>query len=161
MRGLPPLQALLLLIALAVLGLAGKSYIGTGTAVSKVAATPIISEQNDTIEAEIQFTFSSPPASYTLTQPGVTGKADKVLLDRSQPRENPCYETIHFISHQAVSYWLDVVWPEDCVDGAHHFVQIHISPVHGQSKRFSFYSRSKSINETIEYDCGEHHHHHE
>ena len=159
MRGLPPLQALLLLVALAVLGAAGRGFIDTGETVSEVAPPPTTCDDHETVEAEIKFIFSSPPDSYTLTQPSVTGEADQVLLNKPRPTENPCYEIVNLLVHQPGSYWLDVVWPEDSLDGAHHFVQVYISPIHGQSESFSFYSNSKSMNETFEYDGGEHHDH--
>ena len=158
MRGLPPLQALLLLVTLAALGVAGKRYIGMENTVYQVAPITAENTAHDFTEAEIEFVFSSPPASYTLTQPSHNGQDDKVLLSISNATENPCYETVRLISHQATTYWLDVVWAEDNIDDAHHFVQICISPVHGENKRFSFFSRSKNLNETFEYSTGDHHH---
>ncbi|MGB2401826.1 MAG: hypothetical protein ACPIA7_00300 [Akkermansiaceae bacterium] len=158
MRGLPPLQALLLLVTLAALGVAGKRYIGMRDTVYQVAPTTLESTEHDSTEAEIEFVFSSPPASYTLTQPSHNGQEDKVLFTISNPTQNPCYNTVKLISHQATTYWLDVVWAEDSIDDAHHFVQIYISPVHGENKRISFFSRSKNLNETFDYSTGDHHH---
>lgn len=158
MRGLPPLQALLLLIVLAVLSFAGSHYIGMNEAQSRPKPLPNGSAEGYTVEAEIEFIFSSPPLSYTLTQPSVTGGKDTILLQTSDSQENPRYETVELVSHQPTSYWLDVVWPEDAIDGAHHFVQIYISPDHGNRQGFSFFSTAKSMNETFEYSSGDHHH---
>lgn len=69
MRGLPPLQALLLLIVLAVLSFAGSHYIGMNEAQSQPRPLPNASAEGHTVEAEIEFIFSSPPVSFTLTQP--------------------------------------------------------------------------------------------
>ena len=76
MRGLPPLQALLLLIVLAVLSFAGSHYIGMNEAQSRPKPLPNGSAEGYTVEAEIEFIFSSPPVSFTLTQPSVTGGED-------------------------------------------------------------------------------------
>ncbi len=158
MRGLPPLQALLLLITLVVLGFAGSHFIGMDETRSQSAPLPDASAEEQAVEAEIEFIFSSPPLSYTLTQPSVTGGKDTILLQTSDSQENPRYETVELVSHQPTSYWLDVVWPEDAIDGAHHFVQIYISPDHGNRQGFSFFSTAKSMNETFEYSSGDHHH---
>ena len=158
MRGLPPLQALLLLIALVVLGFAGSRYIAMGKAMSpQVQANDTLTDQH-TIRAEIEFIFSSPPLSYTLITPSATGAEDQIILQSTSPIENPCYGTVQLVSHQLTTYWLDIVWPEDAEDGARHFVQIHISPEHGESQRFSFFSNAKDMNETFEYHTGDHHH---
>ena len=158
MRGLPPLQALLLLIGLAVLSFAGSHYIRMNEAQSRPKPLPNGSAEGYTVEAEIEFIFSSPPVSFTLTQPSVTGGEDTILLQTSDPQENPSYETVELVSHQPTTYWLDVVWPEDAIQGAHHFVQIYISPNHGARQEFSFFSTAKGMNETFEYSNGDHHH---
>lgn len=162
MRGLPPFQALLLLITLALLAFAGSRYIGMGSYVSSgispqaPPADKISCEAS--VEAEIELVFSSPPLSYTLTKPSEISGEDEVLLRSSSPIENPCYETLQVVSHELTSYWLDVVWPEDAEDEARHFVQIYISPDHGEGKGFCFFGTAKDMNETFEYNTGDHHH---
>ena len=162
MRGVPPFQALLLLIVLAVLGFAGSRYIGMGVDaggdINPKAPPPDTATSEHTVEAEIEFVFSSPPLSYRLTKPSETGGEDRTMLQSSSLIENPCYGTVRLVSHQLTTYWLDVVWPEDADDGAHHFVQIHISPIQGESQRFCFFSSTKNMNETFEYNSGDHHH---
>ena len=160
MRGLPPFQALLLLVALTALGFAGSYYIGMGTSMSPEASPPDTTTHEHTaeMEAEIEFVFSSLPLSYTLSKPSVNGGQDLVLLQSSSTVENPCYGTVRLVSHHLDTYWLDIVWPEDAEDGARHFVQIHISPEHGESQRFSFFGNTKDMNETFEYHTGDHHH---
>lgn len=163
MRGLPPLQALLLLIALVILGFTGRHYIGMGQARELTTlVTPLSSDSTNAekkfVEAEIEFVFSTPPLSYSLSQPSDTGTEDKILLRQSHVEENPSYEIIQLVPHQETSYWLDIVWPEDAADGAHHFVQIYISPNHGDPQHFSFFTSNKGMNETFEYNTGEHQH---
>ena len=164
MRGFPPFQALLLLITLAVLGFAGSRYIDMGsdlapaTPAAAVAVSPPESTCAETVDAEIELIFSSPPLSYKLTKPSAAREADQILLEVSSPEENPSYATVQVTSHELVTYWLDVVWQEDAPSGAFHFAQIHISPDHGDSQRFCFFSTIKSMNETFEYTTGEHHH---
>lgn len=158
MRGLPPLQALLLLIMLVVIGFAGSLYIKMGYSVSHQPPPSETTTDHLTVEAEIELIFSSPPLSYTLTQPSTSGGPDEVLLRSNGVMENPYYETATLTSHQLTTYWLDVVWPEDAKESEHHFIQINISPNHGASQRFSFFSQSKEMNETFEYSTGEHHH---
>ena len=85
MRGLPPLQALLLLIALVILGFTGRHYIGMGQARELTTlVTPLLSDSTNAeknfVEAEIEFVFSTPPLSYSLSQPSDTGTEDKILL---------------------------------------------------------------------------------
>ena len=111
-----------------------------------------------TVEAEIELVFSSPPSSYTLTQPSATGGKHNILLKSSTPTENPCYGTVELVSHELTTYWLDVAWPEDAENGTYHFVQIHISPSHGESQHFCFHGSIKDMNETFEYNSGDHHH---
>ena len=167
MRGLPPFQALLLLFTLAVLGFAGSHYIGMGMGSERGNGMgssnnrkppPVTPTCGDRVGAEIELVFSSPPLSYTLTEPSATGGEDKVVIKSSGPTENPSYGTVELVSHELTTYWLDVVWPEDAEDGAHHFVQIHISPNHGESQSFCFFSSIKDMNETFEYNTGDHHH---
>ena len=162
MRGLPPFQALLLLIVLVVLGFAGSHYISLGSGVVNVTSAQAPPRDKPAcvpaVEAEIELVFSSPPLSYKLTQPSETGGEDQILLRSSSPVENPCYGTLQIPSHQLNTYWLDIVWPEGADDGARHFVQIHISPNHGESQQFCFFSTSKDMNETFEYHTGDHHH---
>ena len=168
MRGLPPFQALVLLLILIVLGFAGSQYIGMGMGSNRgsgMSAGPDLQTPppdtpscGATVEAEIELVFSSPPSSYTLTQPSATGGEDRVLLKATAPSENPRYATLQLVSHELTSYWLDVTWPEGAEDGTYHFAQIHISPNHGESQQFCFYSSIKDMNETFEYHTGDHHH---
>ena len=58
MRGLPPLQALLLLITLVVLGFAGSHFIGMDETRSQPAPLPDASAEEQAVEAEIEFIFS-------------------------------------------------------------------------------------------------------
>lgn len=158
MRGLPPFQALVLLIALTVLGFAGSQYIDMGRAISPQAPPSETTSDHHMVEAEIEFVFSSPPLSYTLTKPSATGGEDEVILRSSPSIENPSYSTVQLVSHQLTTYWLDIVWPDGAKEGAHHFVQVNVSPNHGNSQRFSFFSHSKKMSETFEYNTGDHHH---
>ncbi len=109
------------------------------------------------VEAEIEFIFSSPPLSYTLTQPSTDGDENQVVLTTTNSTENPSYEIVQLVSNQSTTYWLDVLWPDDAIKGEHHFVQISIAPNHGDHKRFSFFTTTKSINETFDYSTGDHH----
>ncbi|MGB2011172.1 MAG: hypothetical protein ACPHYF_06555 [Akkermansiaceae bacterium] len=162
MRGIPPLQAFFLLIALSLLGYVGNQYIDmdldNSNAPSSKDPEPAALTCAPTVEAEIEFVFSSPPLSCTITQPSETGGENKQLLALSMPQDNPCYDTAELVTHGLTTYWLDVVWPEDAADGSRHFVQIYISPDHGESQRFSFYSKTRTMNETFEYHTGDHHH---
>lgn len=157
MRGLPPLQALVLLLVLAVLGYAGSRYIDMGDPITP-APHPETEAQDQTIEAEIELVFSSPPLSYSLTKPSVSGGEDELTLQSSTPIENPSYGNVKLVSHQPTTYWLDVVWPADAKEGAHHFVQLNINPSHGDSQQFSFFSSTSEMNETFEFQSGEHAH---
>ena len=158
MRGLPPLQALLLLITLVILGFAGRSYIRMEETSSQPTPIADTNVENRFVEAEIEFIFSSPPLSYTLTHPSANGEANQVLFETTECTQNPCYEIVKLVSHQPTSYWLDVVWPKDAENGEHHFVQIYIAPNHGDHQRFSFFTTTNSINETFDYNTGDHHH---
>lgn len=157
MRGLPPLQALLLLITLVILGFAGRSYIRMDETNNQPAPVAKTNVESRIVEAEIEFIFSSPPLSYTLTQPSADGEENQVLLTTTDSTENPCYEIVQLVSNQSTTYWLDVVWPEAATNGGHHFVQIYIAPNHGDHQRFSFFATTKSINETFDYNTGDHH----
>lgn len=159
MRGLPPFQALLLLIALVVLGFAGNQYIDMGKPISpKPSPPPQTTDHHHAIEAEIEFVFSSPPLSYTLKKPSVTGGEDQVILQSSSAIENPSYGNVNLVAHQLTTYWLDVVWPDTAKEGTHHFVQMNISPSHGEGQKFSFFGSSRKMSETFEYNTGGHHH---
>ena len=158
MRSLPPFQAIVLLVVLVILGFVGSQYIDMGESINPPLSPAQTTGQLHTVEAEIELVFSSPPISYTLTKPSTTGEKNQVLFQSSSPIENPSYDTAHLVSHQLTTYWLDVIWPNDGKEDAHHFVQINISPNHGKNQRFSFFSNSKDMNETFEYHTGEHHH---
>ena len=149
------MQALLLLITLAVIGFAGSRYIDMGYSVSHQTPPSETTIDHLTVEAEIELIFSSPPLSYTLTQPSTSGGEDEVLLRSTAIMENPYYETATLASHQLTTYWLDVVWSEEAKESEHHFVQINVSPNHGACQRYSFFSHSKEMNETFEYSTGE------
>ena len=159
----------MLLLILTVLGFAGSQYIGmgmdndkrNGTGGSNSPQTPPPEQPicGPTVTAEIELVFSSPPLSYTLTQPSATtGGEDKVVLKSSPTTDNPYYGTVRLVSHEHTTYWFDVTWPEDAESGTYHFVKIHISPNHGESQNFCFYSSMKDMNETFEYHTGDHHH---
>ena len=158
MRGLPPFQALVLLVALGVLGFVGHRYIDMGSPAPSPLAIPSAPAENEIIGAEIELIFSSPPLSYTLTQPGENGAEHKVIQSASAPIENPHYADVSLVAHQLTPYWLDVVWPDDAAENTHHFVQINISPSHGEGQQFSFFSSSKEMNETFDYNTGGSHH---
>ncbi|MCP5536911.1 MAG: hypothetical protein H7A51_11860 [Akkermansiaceae bacterium] len=157
MKGQPPIQALLLLVVLAIVGFAGSLYIDTGAPATPAAPQQANDDGEHTVEAEIEFTFSTPPQSYTLKRPSESGGEDVVLLSVASPAENPDYRDVKLVAHRDVTYWLDVVWPDDAVDGSHHFVQVSISPDHGEGQKYSFFSSSREMNETFEYNTGGHH----
>ena len=154
MRGLPPLQALVLLVALGVLGFAGHHFIDMGAPTSSPLPIPTEPSQNSTIDVEIELTFSSPPLSYTLSQASESGAENKVIQSSRAPAENPSYADVSLVAHRLTTYWLDVVWPDDAAQDAHHFVQINIAPSHGEGQQFSFFSNSKEMNETFDYNTG-------
>ena len=158
MRGLPPLQALLLLVVLVAVGFAGSHYISLGRFTQPVGPRPESNGGEQMLEAEIEWTFSTPPVSCTLKKPSVTGGEDDVLVTSQAAVENPCYHTLRIPAHGTTTYWLDVVWPDDPAENARHCVQVTISPSHGESQRFSFVTSSREMNETFDYSPGEHSH---
>ena len=151
MRGLPPFQALLLLVVLTVLGFAGSRFIGLGVVSTPKPSVPEPETTDKTVEVEIEFVFSSPPLSYKLIKPSSTGEADVVLLESSNISENPCYGSVKLNAHSISSYWLDVRWADEPTENAQHFVQISISPSHGEGQKFAYYTGFKGIDETFEY----------
>jgi len=162
MRGIPPVQALFIVILLAILGFAGNRYIAMGEHEAEDNKPQQAALKNPTcsptVEAEIELVFSSTPSSYRLSQPSETGEGENVLLYSSEPIENPSYDMAEVVSHGLATYWLDVTWAEQPGHGKHHFVQIHISPTLGEDKQFHFYSGNKEMNETFDYSTGHHHH---
>ena len=157
MRGLPPLQAAVLLATLAILGLLGSSYIDMGAAVAPSTPTSEEASNNGTTKAEVELVFSSVPLSYTLSKPSVSGGKDIVVLQSSSPVDNPSYGDVSLSSHHHSSYWLDVVWSADAREGSRHFVQVHISPSHGEEQRLSFFSSTQEMNETFDYHMERNH----
>jgi len=158
MRDLPPLQAILLLIVLGIVGYAGSQYIDMGDPVSPQTLTNESASHDHSVEAEIELTFSSPPLSYRLIKPSTTGGKDLVVLQSSPPIENPSYGSVKLTAHQVSTYWLDVRWSGDPKENSNHFVQINISPSHGKSQSYAFFTSSMEMNETFEYSTGEGHH---
>ncbi|MFK7910344.1 MAG: hypothetical protein AB8F34_07050 [Akkermansiaceae bacterium] len=154
MRGLPPFQALLLLIVLTVLGYAGSRFISLGVASTPAAITTEPEAAGQTVEAEIEFVFSSPPLSYKLIKPSVTGGEDVVLVKSSQTIENPCYGSVKLTAHRLSTYWLDVRWKHEPAENSQHFVRINISPSHGESRAYAYFSGQKEIEETFDYSTG-------
>ena len=158
MQGSPPIQALFLLIVLSLLGFAGTQYINMGNYAQSQATPPEASIPSDTVETEIEFVFSSPPLSYKLVRPSDSGGEDVVLLQSTQVTENPCYENVHLIAHKVSTYWLDVRWSEDPKENSHHSVQVTLSPSHGQSQRYAFFTSYRGLDETFDYGNGEESH---
>lgn len=155
MRGLPPIQALLLLIILCCLGAVGSHYIGLGVADTPTEKPlgPVTSDE--VIEAEVELVFSSPPESYSLSQPPAsTGEPDKVMLESSNLTENPCYGDVNIMAHRVSTYWLHVRWQNEAAENTQHFVRINISPSYGKSRSFTYFSGSKEIDETFDYSTG-------
>lgn len=148
----------MLLIALAILGVIGSRYIDMGAASSAQVVASETALHNNTMDAEIELIFSSPPLSYTLKKPSVTGDDEQTVFQSSAPIENPCYGEVNLVAHSVHTYWLDVVWPEDAAENTRHFVQISISPNHGEGQKFSFFNSAREMNETFEYGTGEEHH---
>ncbi|MBT8038584.1 MAG: hypothetical protein KJO21_13700 [Verrucomicrobiae bacterium] len=158
MRGIPPLQAIILLIALGIVGYAGSQYIDMGNPIIPPVQPQQSAAEDHIVEAEIELIFSSPPHSYTLIQPSTTGEKDRVILQSSPPIDNPTYGNAELVVHRLSPYWLDIRWPEEAEPNSHHFVQIYISPSHGESQRYSFFTSSVEMNETFEYSTGENSH---
>ena len=158
MQGLPPLQALVLLVVLSLLGFAGKIFIGVGEYKNPEKPAPKTATSVETVTAEIELVFSSPPTSYKLVRPSDSGGEDIILLQSSKVADNPCYGNVTLTAHELLTYWLDVRWPDEPGENSQHFVQIQISPDHGESRKFAFYTSYKGIDETFDYSNGEAHH---
>jgi len=161
MRGSPLLQALILLLALISLGVAGHRFIQMEPSRTSAAASETTSpEPSETqVEAEIELTFSTPPISYQLKRPSTQGSDEIAVLTNpqtSQAIENPAYADAVIPSHQLTTYWLDVVWAKTPPENSRHFVTINLSPSNGQSQRFSFSSDSAEMNETFDYSPARH-----
>lgn len=154
MRSLPPFQALLLLIVLTVLGFAGSRYISLELTPSAEAAPTEPETSDETVEAEIEFVFSSPPLFYKLIRPSTTGGKDAILLESSNITENPCYGNLPLTAHHVSTYWLDVRWRDDPAENSKHFVHINISPSHGESRAYAYFSDQKAIEEAFDYSTG-------
>ena len=156
MRGSPPIQALFLILTLLILGFLGSRYInmkdlsGALPPASETATTP-----QDHTEAEIELIFSSSPISYTLKIPSNQGGEPIVVVQSNteieNKIENPAYHDITIPSHHLTTYWLDIIWKDDPTSTTKHFVQINISPSHGEGKNISFWSDSKELTETFDY----------
>ncbi len=157
MKGQPPLQALLLLVLLAIAGLAGSVYISPEPPPAPPAPEPSSDTCGHTTAAEIEFIFSSKPQSYTLRKPSDKGGDGEVLLHVTTPEQNPDYRDVQLPAHGGSSYWLDVVWPADAGDGQHHIVRVNISPDHGEGAQYSFFSSTREMNETFDYTSAHSH----
>ena len=156
MRGQPPFQAIVLLIVLAALGFAGSQYISNDKSVSVSQLKPPEASEGKNIDAEVELVFSSPPLSYQLIKPSKTGKEDTLLLEFSKPTENPCYGDIQLTANQLSIYWLNVRWKDKPDTNTHHFVRINISPSHGESRSYTFFTSYRGLDETFEYSTGDH-----
>ncbi len=154
MRGLPPFQALLLLIILTALGFAGSHFIGLGIVTTPIAPATQTETSTEVIEAEVELVFSSPPLSYKLIQAPATEGDGDVLLQSTKITENPTYGSVEIIAHSVMTYWLEVRWPEEPAENSQHFVRINISPSHGESQAYAYFTGYKEIDETFEYTTG-------
>ncbi|MBT8045462.1 MAG: hypothetical protein KJO79_10970 [Verrucomicrobiae bacterium] len=156
MKGQPPLQALLLLVVLVIVGMVGIAYIDTGMPTIPPAPQAVETKGEATVNAEIELVFSSMPLSYTLKKPADGGGDAEVLLRVDSPTQNPDYGEVKLVAHRDATYWLDVVWPDDAADTAYHLVKVSIFPSHGEGQQYSFSSQSRKMNETFDYNTGEH-----
>ncbi|MGJ8676072.1 MAG: hypothetical protein ACSHX0_01000 [Akkermansiaceae bacterium] len=157
MRGSPPLQALILLVSLLLLGWLAKDFIRSeNISASGVQIAQQISEQqvidHTVVDAEIELTFSSLPLSYELRRYADAGSGAEIsLLKGSSDIGNPSYHNVSIPSHRDTTYLLDVVWASEPEPDARHFVSIHISPVNGDPAHLSLISHLKNMEETFDY----------
>lgn len=160
MRGSPPLQALILMVTLFLLGWLGHCFIqvkhpqATDRQITELAPNA----SHDQEEAEIELTFSSLPLSYTLKN-YTSDNEVKVVLESDAVVENPSYHEVVIPSHSETSYLLDVTWAEAPLSGTRHFVKIHISPLNGQAQSFSLLTSSQEMQESFDYSTTTPHRH--
>jgi len=153
MRGSPILQVVVLLIVMLAAGLLGKSYLDHGHQPG-VAATPDpkAQKQTNTVDAEVEVVFSSPPLSYSLRKSPIDSSGEPVVLvSGDQPEENPVYHDLKIDAHSAVTYWLDVTWASAPAEGARHFVQVKLSPSYGSEVQVSYSTTGEKIQQAFDH----------
>ena len=162
MRGSPLIQAFSILIALTLLGLAGKWFITMDSGLSETKksdeSNPTTQNSHTSVEAEIELTFSSLPLSYSLKR--LDAKNDQpndsaIIIFKNKKTdvaiENPNYHDVNLPGHTLTTYWLDVIWPSPPAENSQHFIRITLSPVNGEAKSFTFSTTSSDLNETFDY----------
>ncbi|BDS07484.1 hypothetical protein NT6N_25240 [Oceaniferula spumae] len=153
MRGSPIFQTVVLLLAMLVAGLLGKSYLDHSHQLDKTKAAPKAKNHDATnvVEGEVEMVFSSAPLSYTLRKSPIDSDgAPEVLLKGDRPEENPIYGEIRLDAHSAVTYWLDVIWAEEPAEGSRHFVQFKLSPNYGNEIQVAFSTAGKKIEQAFD-----------
>lgn len=162
MRGSPPIQALVLLLVLVTLAVAGKLFVGADGAVAvsganrNDAAGRVADSSTGETSGEMELVFSSRPSSVTLRLLDETGAAAKakVLFIKKEGVENPEFMEMTLPLHGAATYWLDIVWPNAPGEGANHMARVTITPAFGEVESYSFITESESLEETFVFGDG-------
>ncbi|MGB0775381.1 MAG: hypothetical protein ACPGUY_06010 [Akkermansiaceae bacterium] len=153
MRGSPPVLALLLLLALIGLGIAGRWYIDHDVSAPKETETPNKNPiTHEIISAEVELEYSSAPLKCVLRY--ITEDGEEVLIDQSGSIENPDYTDVSIPAHALKTYWLDITWANAPAEEDRHFAKIKITPSHGKEKEFTFLTSEAKMEETFDYTTG-------
>jgi len=153
MRGAPMIQAVLITVALCLLGFTGLSFIQGGVqAIPEDKAAGVAALQDGEIPVEIECYFSDKPESYSFSRPEREGEnTDGGILKSSGSNESPVFHDLVLKSKADNVLWLDVTWADEKPHG-NYFVQLVISVGNEEPLTLTYRSHSSSLQGTIELD---------